>query len=263
MSADPQLAGIGPDLFHVTALADEYHPKAVSGGFVLGKGFQNDPQSLVPADSSDKQVDGGIFWQIEALTGGGDCRMGNPAPGKIHTVWHDNIVTLVAQTFQIFSGAPADGPDLVTGTDIIHQRPLASDLQSAGMDHIGNINIKLCVIGHDERRVHNAPQLPGKDRGGDRTMAVEYGNLLPFQLPGNVGRKGNPSHVPAGFVPEVNAGVADHGVGKQAVLCLRMIRCDDNGGKAGFGQSIGIVHDRVYDPVNQGRKRVIEKTHCG
>ena len=171
---------------------------------------------------------------------------------------HDDAVPFVTQRMEILCRPLANGPYLVASVDIFQQCPLAALLKRFGANHIGNINIKLGVIGQHQRHVQHLPQFPGYHGRHDGAVCMEQADGVGFQLSQQLWREGDTCHI-AGFFPQVQAGITENRIGVAAVLVIRAIRRDDYTGFTAIMEAPGIIHHGVGYPVDDGWKGVIEQ----
>ena len=125
------------------------------------------------------------------------------------------------------------------------------------MKNVGNFNVKFRMIGQYQRCVHDLPQLPGQNGGDDGAVAVQQRDVFHGDPAGHLRREGDSRQI-ADFIPDIDAGIAHHRVGKPPVLRFGMIGGNDDGFVAAVGELLGIIHHGVSNAVDQGREGVVE-----
>ena len=114
-----------------------------------------------------------MIRQPQLLTQGGALCLIRRSPGKIHSVFHDDILTGIPQTPEVLPGTVADHPYLVTGGNIIHQQPDGCLLEELAGQGPPDIDIKLCVVGKHHRHIQPLPQSSGDHSGYHRAMGMD------------------------------------------------------------------------------------------
>ena len=112
-------------LLPVITVTDKDHAKILTLYLHFRQSIQNDSDTLIPHHSAHEQIYRNVAGKIVCpgnrihLVGTGSFS------GKINTIGHDNIVTLVAQSTQIFTGSLTHCPDFIAGADVGEQHLFA------------------------------------------------------------------------------------------------------------------------------------------
>ena len=88
-------------------------------------------------------------------------------------------------------------------------------------------------------------------------MAVQELYMIRLQRTQNVRRKGDTSGISGAF-SKIQAGVAQDGIGKPAVVRTGIIRSDDNAAFFIGRKVFGVVHDSVGNAVNYRGKGIVQ-----
>ena len=246
------------DLLFVISRAHKDHAKISAAVHQRFQGVQDDPDALVPHHPTHEQEHRQSGRQVIARRDLFHELVRHPAFGKIHTVGHDQIVPLIAQPPQILPRPPAYRPDLVTGGDILHQQSGRLFPQEPAFDGVGNVDIKLGVVGKDQGHMDPVPQGSGQDGGGNGAVAVNEIEALPFQPVHYFRRKRNTGPIAHSF-RHIHAGIADHGKGKGAVIRVRVEGRHHRGAAVLLGDDLCIVGNGVGHTVYGRRKGVVNQ----
>ncbi len=180
---------------------------------------------------------------------------------EVHAVWHDNILSLIAQGTEIFSCTAADRPYLIAGGDVLHQQLDGGFLQLLAMDGIGNVDIELGVVGEHQRYMQTLPQHPGQHCGRDGTVAMDQINVTPLYLSHQLRRQRKASPI-AHQLRHVNAGIAQHRERVGTVVGVGIVGRYHSGAAIAPLDDGSIVDDRVGHAVNHRREGIVNKTYA-
>ena len=246
----------------ISPASDEQHAEVLP---VLTKSrecLQNDAQAFIPLHPSHKQEDRHARRQVIIFRDRIHFVFWRAAQRQVHAVLHDNDFALVAEIPKVISGPLADSPHLVAGIHIRKHRPHDFVAHQSAVHDCRNICIKLGVPCQNQRNIPGLPQLPGEHRRHHRAMQMEQIRILLQDVIDRARSKRISRHIAEGFA-RVDAGIADHGVGKCAVIRpARNFRGNHKSPAVVRIDVCGIVHHSVRDTIDHGRKRVVQQTDC-
>ena len=254
----PQLFCIAADLRAVRALADEHHAEV---DILLAQRFQriqDDTDALVPHQPPDEEENRYVPRQIVPACRRSDGLVGHPSARHVHTVFHHDIVSLVAERAQIFPRSAAHDPDLVAARNILHQRTDSAPLQELTAYSLGDVNVIFCVIRQHERRVDHGAQGACQQARRNGTVCVHQIDLALCQHARRLGRERIARHI-ADESARINARIPQHGERKRAVVRAGHRRRHDDGVFAVLCDLLRIVHDGVCHAVDLRRKGIVQK----
>ena len=245
------------DLGAVLPVADEDHAEIMPRVAVSLQAVEDDAQALIPhhaaEEEEDRHVAGEIPLRAQRLHSSG-ARL---APVEIDAVRHDEIVALIAERAQVLPRSLADDPDLVAGGDVRDEQVDRRLLHELGADGLGDVDIKLRVIGEDDRNIARVAQGSGEHRGRDGTVRMDEIAVHTPERLDRLGREGI-SRAIARELRGVEARIAHDGK-RKIVRHPGVFRRRHDAFAVARGDVLCVIHNGVRHPVNRGREGVVHE----
>ena len=218
---------------------------------------EDDAQALIPhhaaEEEEDRHIAGEIPLRAQRLHGGGD----GLAPVEIDAVRHDEVIALIAERAQVLPRSLADDPDLVAGGDVRDEQVDRRLLHELRADGLGDVDIKLRVIGEDDRDIARVAQGAGEHRGRDGTVRMDEIAVHAPELLNRLGREGIARAV-ARELRGVEARIAHDGK-RIIVRHIGVFRRRHDAFAVARGDMLCVIHNGIRHPVDRGREGVVHE----